>query len=564
MMIGKIINKYRIDAKLGEGGMGIIYKAWDTILERPVALKMLLPALAQDEKFLQRFRTEAKALAQLENPHIVTVFELLEVEGDWFIAMQFIEGMTLADKIKQTGPIPCTQALPIFTQLLDAMGHAHQVGIIHRDLKPGNAMITPAGVVKVMDFGLAKVQHGSILTLSTITAGTLHYMPPEQIHNLANVDQRSDIYSTGMTFYEMLAGRLPFEKHESIYTLPKIIVEGKFPPPDYYHSAVPKELAKIVMKAIAKNPAKRYQKAEEMLEALANFEAARAPAVSPPQPKPRSGTKLLYAIFSSAIVLALAVLFLLLFPDLPQRLSNFGGRPMPDTVTTKSATEADTIVSSPPETEAVTDGQTIKSAAQVGSVRIVSQPSRADILLNNQPRGKTPSTLKDLAPDDYTIVLKKDGYQNFSRFITLEAGEKEEVNAALVPLMGKLRVLIKPSGVIYINGEPKRPNAADPYETSLPIGSHRLKLECPGLGFLEKTVTITTDQLFEIDFDFNRKAILTVASKPWGEIWVDGDSIGTRTIEVRRKGYKLEGGARTINLEGDLKEPLEFTLKKIE
>jgi serine/threonine protein kinase len=374
MMIGKIINKYRIDAKLGEGGMGIIYKAWDTILERPVALKMLLPALAQDEKFLQRFRTEAKALAQLENPHIVTVFELLEVEGDWFIAMQFIEGMTLADKIKQTGPIPCTQALPIFTQLLDAMGHAHQVGIIHRDLKPGNAMITPAGVVKVMDFGLAKVQHGSILTLSTITAGTLHYMPPEQIHNLANVDQRSDIYSTGMTFYEMLAGRLPFEKHESIYTLPKIIVEGKFPPPDYYHSAVPKELAKIVMKAIAKNPAKRYQKAEEMLEALANFEAARAPAVSPPQPKPRSGTKLLYAIFSSAIVLALAVLFLLLFPDLPQRLSNFGGRPMPDTVTTKSATEADTIVSSPPETEAVTDGQTIKSAAQVGSVRIVSQP----------------------------------------------------------------------------------------------------------------------------------------------------------------------------------------------
>jgi serine/threonine protein kinase len=271
-MIGKVIGKYRVESKLGEGGMGIVYKAWDTVLERPVALKMMHPALAQDEKLLHRFRSEAKALAQLEDPHIVAVYDLLESEGGLYIAMQFVEGATLAEKIRCGGALRHLEAVEILKQLLLSLKHAHGAGVIHRDIKPGNIIITPSGFVKVTDFGLAKIQHATLRTLSKITGGTLRYMPPEQLRNLADVDQRSDIYSAGMTFYEMLAGRLPFDQVEDLYLLSKLIVKGKHPPPEKYNPAAPKELSKIAMKAIAKEQQKRFQTADEMLEAVADFE----------------------------------------------------------------------------------------------------------------------------------------------------------------------------------------------------------------------------------------------------------------------------------------------------
>jgi len=156
-MIGKVINKYRLDAKLGEGGMGVVYKAWDTVLERPVALKMLHPLLAQDEKFLKRFRSEGRALAKLVHPNIVTVFDLEEAEENLIIIMEYVEGVTLAEELKQSRPLPFDAALPIIKQVLSALGHAHNVGVIHRDIKPGNVMLTLQKHVKITDFGLAKV-----------------------------------------------------------------------------------------------------------------------------------------------------------------------------------------------------------------------------------------------------------------------------------------------------------------------------------------------------------------------------------------------------------------------
>jgi serine/threonine protein kinase len=639
-MAGKAITKYNIEQKLGEGGMGVVYKAWDTALERWVALKMLHPTLVHDEKFLQRFRSEARALAKLENPNIVTVFDLQETDSGLLIVMQYVEGVTLADKLQEIGPIPFETALPLIKQLLTALGHAHQVGVIHRDLKPGNVMLTPQGLVKITDFGMAKIQFKVGLTQSTATGGTLYYMPPEQVQSLANVDQRSDVYSLGMTFYEMLAGRLPFEKHENVYTLLKIIIKGKFPPPEHYNPAVPKELSAIVMKAIAKSPAKRHQSAEEMLAAIARLEAKQKPAQLPSSTKARPQRRTLVASIVALVLIVSAILLFLSRGQLPAPIANATVSISTDPAGATVFWDGDSIGLTPIEARAAKPGllslsiqkqnylavdtsvaiasgrdvvfsfslkpavATIGSAtiskiearadsqklekpapvnpiasATVGGIRILSQPSEADILVNNRWRGKTPHTIKDLTPGAYTIVLKKSGHQDFSASVVVQVGAEEKVEAELIPLMGKLNIVVKPSGLIYIDDKLERANSSGPYETSLPVGSHRVRMESPGLGLLEKTVNLEADQLQNLAVDFNKMVNLTVTAFDTAgnglhaEIYVDGAShgqtpktlslrVGRHTITVSRQGYTLVGEARVIDLEENVNQSMEFTLRE--
>ena len=193
-VIGKIVDNYQITAVLGKGGMGVVYKARNMALEKDVALKMMDASLARDESFLKRFQSEAKALAKLQNPNIVTVYDLRETELGFCIIMEYVEGTTLAAKIKQWGPLPVKMAISVFKQLLTALDHAHKVGVIHRDIKPSNIMLTEQNIVKVTDFGLAKIQQVSAATVTMGTGGTLYYMSPEQVRGLSNVDDRGDIY----------------------------------------------------------------------------------------------------------------------------------------------------------------------------------------------------------------------------------------------------------------------------------------------------------------------------------------------------------------------------------
>ncbi len=575
-MIGQKINKYRLEEKLGEGGMGVVYKAWDAALERWVALKMLHPTLADDEKFLKRFRAEARALAKLENPNIVTVFDLQETESGLCIVMQYVEGANLTATL-QNGPLPIEAALKIIKQLLTALSHAHQVGVIHRDIKPSNVMLTAQGLVKITDFGMAKIRAGVSLTQSTSTGGTLCYMPPEQLKCLAHVDQRCDIYSAGMTFYEMLTGRLPLEKQENLYALSKAIVESKFSSPDHFNAAIPKELSAVVMKTIAKAPEKRYQSAEEMLAAIVQCETKQEPRSRELLQEPRSLKRRVGV--ASIILFALlagAVFFFNFFrQQRPSPASEAAGLApsLPETVKIDSSGYSS-------QTEAQVDSSNVKAesgpaAPQSGTLYVDSQPPGADIFLNNQPRGKTPRMLINLAAGDYIILLKKVGYQDYSAAVVINAGQDKNITSELLPLMGKLRVVAKPAGAIDIDGEPKRGNAADPYETSLPTGAHLIKVTHPDFGVWEKAVDITPDVPRAIEVDFNKFVNITVAvTSGWGEIYVDGKAIGEQTpkkiplrlgkhvIEVRREGYVLEGEAKTINLEADMEEPFVFTLKK--
>lgn len=265
-MIGTQIANYRIEEKLGEGGMGVVYKAIDVGLDRHVAVKVLTSELARDPALIERFRAEAKAQANLNHTNIATLYTFLNVEGNCVIAMEYVEGETFDAIIRRRGVIPADEAVPLFKQALLGIGFAHRMGIIHRDVKPSNIMVNRNGIVKVMDFGIAKVLGGQRLTRTGTYMGTVSYMSPEQIRNQP-VDIRSDIYSLGVTLYEMLTAHLPFES-ESDFEVMSHHVNTPPPLPTRHYPYISKGVEEAVLKALEKNPDARFQTVEEFGAAL--------------------------------------------------------------------------------------------------------------------------------------------------------------------------------------------------------------------------------------------------------------------------------------------------------
>jgi serine/threonine protein kinase len=256
-MIGQRISHYRILEKLDEGGMGVVYKAEDTKLKRTVALKFLPPTLTRDPEAKERFFVEAQAAAALNHPNIGAVYAIEEVDDDMFIVMEYIDGQELKQKI-DAGPMELDESLDIALQIAGGLKEAHEKGVIHRDINSSNIMLTKSGQVKIMDFGLARVQGGigrQITKIGTIL-GTTHCMSPEQVVG-KEVDRRTDIWSFGVVFYEMLTGQLPFkEEYEAavIYS----IQNDEPTPVTELRTGLPKELPDIVRKTLAKKPSERY------------------------------------------------------------------------------------------------------------------------------------------------------------------------------------------------------------------------------------------------------------------------------------------------------------------
>ena len=274
-MIGQSIENYNIEKLLGQGGMGSVYQALDTSLDRIVAMKIMNPGLASNTDFLRRFKSEARVLGRLQHPHIVNVYTFRHVGAHLFIVMEYVGGGTLSDLIDRQGSIPYSRAIVLLKQALNALDFAHSSNIIHRDIKPPNILLTENHQVKITDFGLAKIQEESNNTMVTrvgMTGGTLFYMPPEQTEALSNVDHRGDLYSLGMSFYQMLAGRVPFEKGSSAFSILRIIDQQQIPEPSTYNPHIPRGLTEFVMKSIKKYPEDRFQSASDMLEALEAFE----------------------------------------------------------------------------------------------------------------------------------------------------------------------------------------------------------------------------------------------------------------------------------------------------
>jgi eukaryotic-like serine/threonine-protein kinase len=268
--------RYRVIRKLGTGGMANVYLAEDQELGRRVAIKMLDDRHSQDEQFVERFRREAKNVAGLSHPNIVSIYDRGQAEGTYYIAMEYLEGRTLKELLVQRGPTPLAVAIDYARQILAALGFAHRNGIVHRDIKPHNVVVAPDGRLKVTDFGIARSGTSQMTETGSII-GTAQYLSPEQAKG-APVTPASDIYSVGIVLYEMLTGSVPFTGDTPLEIAMKHL--SAIPePPSEHRAEVPHELDSIVLRALAKDPAERYQSAEQMDADLAR--AARGQAVAP-------------------------------------------------------------------------------------------------------------------------------------------------------------------------------------------------------------------------------------------------------------------------------------------
>lgn len=263
-MIGRIVGNYKIIQALGEGGVGMVYKGVDTMLDREVAIKVLRPELASQTAVVERFRSEAVTLAKLSHPNIATLYSLFRDGQDLLMVLEFLKGETLDHTLYRRGRILTDEAIPIFCQALEGINYAHNLGIVHRDIKPGNMMLTEDGIIKVLDFGIARLLGSARMTRIGNVIGTLEYMSPEQVKGL-ETDARSDVYGLGIMLYEMLTGKLPFES-ENDFALMKMQTENMPIPPRQLNPEIPFEVENGVMKSVAKDPNQRFQSAGEFLE----------------------------------------------------------------------------------------------------------------------------------------------------------------------------------------------------------------------------------------------------------------------------------------------------------
>ena len=262
----KIDGRYQIIRTIGEGGMANVYLAYDTILDREVAVKILRGDLAGDEKFVKRFQREAKAASSLNHPNIVEMYDVGEDDGNYFLVMEYVDGRTLKSLIKKRGALSLTETVDIMLQLTSGIAHAHDSYLIHRDIKPQNVLILEDGRAKITDFGIAIALNSAELTQTNSVMGSVHYLPPEQA-NGSGASIKSDVYSLGILMYELLTGKLPFKGENAVEIAIKQMKE-QIPSLKAQNPLIPQSIENIVLKACAKNPKNRYDSVNEMHEDL--------------------------------------------------------------------------------------------------------------------------------------------------------------------------------------------------------------------------------------------------------------------------------------------------------
>ncbi len=368
-MTGKTISHYKILEKLGEGGMGVVYKAEDMSLRRTVALKFLAPQAFGEEDEKARFVHEAQAAAALSHPNICHVYEIDEFEGQAFIAVEYVDGRTLKD-LMASGPMRLNDSLGICVQLAEGLREAHRLGIVHRDIKPANVMITPRGEAKIMDFGLAKSALRTVHTRTGTTIGTVAYMSPEQARG-EDVDPRSDIWSLGVVLYEMISGVKPFEgdyDHAVVYS----ILNSEPEPITGVCPSVPSGVERVISRAMAKDPDERYRSMADMLSDLKSARKdLQAGASRQVAKKTRSGRRrgLAYGAAAALVIAIVAVLLIAtrtdFFRDDAEAVDSIAVLPLDN-------------LSEEPGQDFFAEGMTetlISGLAKIGTLKVISRTS---------------------------------------------------------------------------------------------------------------------------------------------------------------------------------------------
>jgi serine/threonine protein kinase len=314
-VIGQTLDRYRIDAKLGEGGMGVVYRAHDTHLDRTVAIKVLRPTTVSDPERIVRFMQEAKAASALNHPNIVTIHDFRSDAGVDFIVMEYVKGRTLDELIPAKG-LGVARSLRYGAQIADALARAHDAGIMHRDLKPSNVIVTDDDRVKILDFGLAKlldpanlseaVTHTSPVTEPGVVLGTAAYMSPEQAEGRA-VDARADVFSLGAVLYEMVTGRKPFAGDSIVSVLAKVLNENPVPPSSLAPSISP-DVERTILRCLRKDRARRYQTMADLKVVLEDLAADSTSAVAAPAPAGRESPRWRW-VWAALVPLTLAAAY---------------------------------------------------------------------------------------------------------------------------------------------------------------------------------------------------------------------------------------------------------------
>ncbi len=586
--IGKVFDNYRILENLGVGGMGVVFKAIHIKLDKVFALKMIAPALVMNENFIRRFQGEAKSLAKLEDPNIVRIYDLRSHNDQWFIVMEYVDGINLLQKIKSAGAFTWQQAIPILRQMLNAIGHAHNAGIIHRDIKPNNVMLTQDGLIKITDFGLAKDQTSLSNSQTAASGGTLYYMSPEQVRGLSTIDQRSDIYSAGMTFYEMITGNVPFKDITSDFELRETIVKKKLKKPSSFNPDLPSGLENIVMKSIAKNPDDRYQSAGEMLEAIDNFignynylenqEPTRQAGSRSWQPfikiltpareqYNKSVTNTSSVPWNKIMMIAATLVILLLTFILFYSRSWISGNDINETI---------------------------------AHLSISSDPGRATVYLNSDSIGQTTLINHAVSPGNYMLHVMNPDYGNIDTSITVNPGnhldlsfvfrekiqpedpgksadfKKQSVKPPL-PSNPVVTVRSDPAdAILWINGQIKGRTPCKIWD--LEKGMYVFKLQRDGYKMYENDILINQNKTQIISATLlPLKGELHINTNPDSAlVFIDGQKIfqkstpvtlrdilvGDHKIEIRKSGYASV--LRNVRIRADTLYSMNLKLQKLE
>ncbi len=394
------VGEYRLVERLGSGGMGEVYRAVHETLGRTVAIKVLTEAL-EDPSFVERFLNEARIQASLVHPNIVTLFDFIQVGGRPAIVMEFVDGETIADHLRQNGPMPLKRVLVVFRAVVDAVRHVHSHGIVHRDIKAHNVKLAADGTVKLLDFGIAKSSGSPRLTLKGQFIGTLHACAPEQLRGEA-ADERSDVWALGVLLYELLTGRVPFDA-DSVGEFVRKVDAGTFAPPSSRTPDVPAAVDALVARCLEAQRERRFASAADLLTAvdgLAHGSRARAAFPTPPT-SPwkapdvvgllREQWPLAAAVVVLAVVLTAAVLA--------------RGRSQPVTVPTGLSRTS----------PAVTGASSDEPAVGTATVSIGLVGASAEVWVNHRPVGTTPCRFSAQIGREVEVVLKVPGYRPLAK-----------------------------------------------------------------------------------------------------------------------------------------------------
>jgi serine/threonine protein kinase len=459
---GTRVGDYEILTLLGAGGMGQVYSVRNIISSRTEAMKVLLPDFAAERDLAARFTAEIRTLASLDHPNIAQLRTAFQFENRLVMIMEFVEGVTL-DKRASEAPIPVSDVIHYSMQVLSALSYAHSKGVTHRDIKPANIMITSHGLVKLMDFGIAKSTNDLQLTRPGTTMGSVYYMSPEQVRG-GTVDARSDIYSFGVTLYEMLTGRRPFQA-ETAYSVLNAQLNEAPAPPVQVNPAISTELNNIVLRAMVKSPDGRFQTAEEFRTALRNLEepksqptasrsfaptVAMPPPIAPPAAMPPSITpsvaaaskghrSLWIGLGAAAAIIAMIAAATVL----PHMLSTHADQKATPPVTetpapAQSSGDANSGAAQPvPATPAPATPNPLTSASPEGMQPNVNPPSTPSASVRHaQPSSSAPvmkPAVQDATPPGPT---KQEISQAHERMIQLDA-EAESVRAGVQQIRGQ-------------------------------------------------------------------------------------------------------------------------------